>query len=745
MNIYPCFPVSFYLRPMYAPAQEKQLYEEGKNLLSANNGDNLEEAIANLRDVINYADYKYYVQSEPVFADVEYDTLFKKLRALEEASPNLITPDSPTQRVAIGLSEKFPPVAHLVPMLSLDNTYNAEDLRAWDKRVRTTLKTEEEIEYCVEPKYDGASVSIIYENDKLIRGATRGDGVVGEEITTNIRQIRSIPLSTPFSKWGIQTIEIRGEVVIHKETFAAYNEQRTKDGLAPLANPRNAASGTLRILDPEEVRKRKLSAVLYHISDITITNNSSGPLPPLGVPDTARAQRSGLGASKETNQPINQSTNTPTAHFASLNWLYSLGFPTPVKEMKCFKTIDEVIAHCTTFETERDSLPYEVDGLVIKVNNFAQQEALGMTSHHPRWATAYKFAARQATSKLRKVEFQVGRTGSITPVAKIDPAPIGGVTVTSISLFNEDVVREKDVRIGDTVLVERAGDVIPYIVKPLTELRDGTEEEIKFPTHCPVCEQPLERPQDEAVWRCINSSCPAQVVERLIHFCSKDAMDIRGMGEANVRKFIDLSIVHDIPSLYTIDWDKVRALEGFKEKSVTNLQSAIEASKKQPLNRVIFGLGIRHIGETTAKTFANAVSNIRELYDWTAEQLVSLEDVGPKVASSVAHFFATPENRHMIEELEAAGVNLINHHKGHKNEDGALSGKTFLFTGTLSQLKRADAEAMVEERGGSIVGSVSSKLNYLVVGTDAGSKLEKAKKLGTVTIWTEDEFLKATE
>lgn len=693
---------------MYTAADEQRLYQQAKALLNSEGAD-AEKEIEQLREVINYADWKYYVQSEPVLADVEYDALFKKLKHLEEKYPEQVTADSPTQRVAIGLSEKFPSVSHLVPMLSLDNTYNADDLRDWDRRCKELAKTDV-IEYCVEPKYDGASVSIIYENGKLVRGATRGDGVMGEDVTINIKQIRSIPLAAAFEKAGLEQVEIRGEVVIHKDVFAEYNMQRAADGLSPLANPRNAASGTLRILDPKEVGKRKLSAILYHISYYT----------------------------QQRGKDVPEQMHT---HYDSLNWLYQLGFPTPVKEMQRFDSIDDVIAFCEAFETRRDDLPYEVDGLVIKVNSFDMQEQMGMTAHHPRWAVAYKFKARQATSKLLKVEFQVGRTGSVTPVAKIEPVPIGGVTVTSISLFNEDVVREKDLHIGDTVLVERAGDVIPYIVKPLAELRTGDEQDIVFPTTCPVCGETLEKPEEEAVWRCINISCPAQVVERIIHFASKDAMDIRNLGGANVQKFYELGLLKDIPGIYNIDWDAVKQLGGFGEKSVTNLQTAIENSKKQTLNRVIYGLGIRHVGETMAKTLANAVSHIRELYDWDEEKLVSLEDVGPKVAASVAHFFHARENRDTIDALEKAGVNLANHHKNKPEAIGELSGKTFLFTGTLTKFKRSEAEAMVEEKGGSILGGVSSKLNYLVVGEDAGSKLEKAKKLGTVAILTEDQFI----
>jgi len=693
---------------MYTQQDEKRLYEQAKQLLS-HDAASAGAAVAQLREVINYADWKYYVQSNPVLSDSEYDALFKKLKHAEEKHPELVTADSPTQRVAIGLSERFPAVSHLVPMLSLDNTYNAEDLTDWDRRCRELAGTDD-IEYCVEPKYDGAGISLIYDNGNLARGATRGDGVMGEDVTTNIRQIKAIPLSAALVKDGIGQIEIRGEIVIHKNVFEAFNKQRVAEGLSPLANPRNAASGTLRILDPNEVKKRGLNSILYHISSYTLTEGHSRPA-------------------------------ELATHYGALQWLYSLGFPTPAREMQKFKHIDEVIKFSHDFEARRDDLPFEVDGLVIKVNDFGLQEKMGSTSHHPRWAVAYKFKARQATSKLRRVEFQVGRVGTITPVAKIDPVHIGGVTVTSVSLFNEDVVREKDLRIGDTVLVERAGDVIPYIVKPLTELRTGDEEPIKFPANCPACNSELEKQPEEAAWRCININCPVQVVERMIHFASKDAMDIRSMGNANVQKFFELGLLHNIPGIYNLDWSKVQHMEGFGEKSVNNLKEAIEKSKGQPLNRLIFGLGIRHVGETTAKTLASAVSDIHEFYNWDIDKLSVLEDIGPKVATSVVDFFARHENRHMIDLLEQAGVNLKNENKGQMKTDGALAGKTFLFTGTLSQFKRSDAEAMVEEKGGSILGGVSAKLNYLVVGEDAGSKLDKARKLGTVTILSEQEFL----
>ncbi|WP_341842483.1 NAD-dependent DNA ligase LigA [Chitinophaga caseinilytica] len=692
---------------MYAKDIEIALASEAKALLSGKTGTPGELADA-LRQVIRHSDWRYYVQDDPVLSDEEYDRLFSMLKKLESENPELQTPDSPTQRVAQGLTKNFPTVQHLVPMLSLENSYNADDLLDWDRKNREASGLQE-IEYCVEPKFDGASISLIYENDLLARGATRGDGVQGDEITVNIRQIRSIPLSANFSRFGIQQIELRGEVLINKKTFTRLNEQRAADNLPPLANPRNAASGSLRIVDPNEVAKRGLEAFLYHMSFHTMQDGIEEP-------------------------PAIQT------HSNTLDMLWQLGFRSPAKEMKTVKGIDAVIAYCAEFEAHRDDLPYEIDGMVIKVNDYQLQDKLGMTTHHPRWAMAYKFKARQATSILRDVEFQVGRTGSITPVAKIDPVPIGGVTVASVSLFNEDVIREKDLKIGDRVLVERAGDVIPYIVKSVADLRDGTETDIVFPKECPVCHDPLFKPEGESVWRCVNINCEAQVVERMIHFVSKDAMDIRSLGESNVRKFYGLGLLKDVPGIYALDFDAIGKLEGFGPKSISNLQTAIEASRAQPLHRLIFGLGIRYVGETTAKTLANAVSHLLDLASYTEEQLLALEDIGPKVAGSVRQFFLNEDNIHMLEKLGSLGLNLASS-KGSRSEEGTLSGQTFLFTGTLHKLKRSDAEAMVEAQGGKILSGVSSKLNYLIVGDDAGSKLEKAKKINTVKILTEDEFI----
>lgn len=664
------------------------------------------QQIAQLRDILKFHEHRYYVEDNPLISDGEYDILYKLLEKAEEEHPELITSDSPTQRVAKGLTSVFTTVQHLVPMLSLENSYNAEDLRDWDRKARelTGLDT---VEYCVEPKFDGASISLIYENDLLVRAATRGDGVEGEEITTNVKQIRSVPLSAPFSKFGIQQIEIRGEVLINKNNFAAYNAQLVAQNLAPLANPRNAASGSLRIKDPKEVGRRNLEAFLYHVSDVTLTGD---------MPEALQS------------------------HSSSLELLWNMGFRSPVKQMKVFRGIDGVIDYCAGFEAGRDELPYEIDGMVIKVNRNDLQDKMGMTTHHPRWAMAYKFRARQGTSILRRVEFQVGRTGSITPVAKIDPVPIGGVTVGSISLFNEDVVREKDLHIGDTVLVERAGDVIPYIVKPLAELRTGNEEPIIFPTNCPVCGDALFKPEDEAVWRCINLNCEAQVVERMIHFVSKDAMDIRSLGESNIRKFYDLKLLHDIPGIYALDFEAIGQLEGFGPKSITNLREAIEKSKQQPLHRIIFALGIRYVGETTAKVLARAVEHLLDFRNYSEEKLRELEDVGTKVAGSIHQFFSNQDNLHLLEQLEKAGLTLKNTQKG-QVAGGSLSGQTFLFTGTLTRFKRSEAEEMVEKNGGKLLSGVSSKLNYLVAGEEAGSKLEKAKKIPSVRVITEEEFL----
>jgi DNA ligase (NAD+) len=684
----------------------KQLQLQTTNLLKKAADKSISaDDIEQLRAILRFHEYRYYIQNDPLVSDFEYDTLYKSLEWLEKEAPDLVVPDSPTQRVGQGLTKEFPTVPHLVPMLSLDNSYNAEDLLHFDKRAREATGRDI-IEYCVEPKFDGASISLIYENDKLVRGATRGDGLSGDDITPNIRQIRTIPLTANFSAHGVHTAEIRGEVLINKNNFKQYNEGLIEQGNQPLANPRNAAAGTLRIKDPMEVGRRKLEAFVYHLGYFTT-----------------------LAGKQEDFH----------THAQALQLFWDLGFRSPQKEMKVFMGIEAVIEYCNVYEGGRDDLPYEIDGMVIKVNEFELQEQLGMTTHHPRWAIAYKFKARQATSKLLRVEYQVGRTGNIGPVAKVEPVGIGGVTVSSVSLFNEDVIREKDIRVGDTVLVERAGDVIPYIVKPLVELRDGTEQPIVFPTQCPSCGDTLVRPEEEAAWRCVNIACPAQVLERLYHFVSKDAMDIRGLGEANIEKLHKLGLLQSIPHIYGLNYEAIGKLEGFGSRSVEKLRAAVEASKKQPLHRLVFALGVRHVGETMAKTLAKAVHHISELADFTEDQLVQLEDVGPKVAASVQSFFANEDNRVLLRELEELGLTVTNDPK--PEAGGSLEGQSFLFTGTLSRLKRSQAEALVEAQGGTIASGVSSKLHYLVAGEEAGSKLEKAKKIASIKILTEDQFL----
>jgi len=660
-----------------------------------------------LKKLLKFNEYQYYVLNEPLISDYEYDQLYQQLISIESANTSLITPDSPSQRVGNSLNASFVTIPHLVPMLSLENSYNADDLIDFDRKAIEGAGNEK-LTYCVEPKFDGASISLVYENDLLVRACTRGDGVAGEDITQNIKQIKSIPLSIPLSDYGIKQIEIRGEVIMSKNSFAAFNEKLKLKQQAPLANPRNAAAGSLRMKDPKEVGERNLDAFIYHISYV---------LPITGGKPTPLLQ----------------------THSGTLTLLWNLGFRSPQKERKILEGINNVIDYCISFEIGRDQLPYDIDGLVIKIDDVPLQEKLGMTSHHPRWAIAYKFKARQATTIIENVEFQVGRTGAVTPVAKLQPVALGGVTVSSISMHNEEYIKEKDIRLGDSVIIERAGDVIPQIVQSISSLRKGTEKMITFPTTCPVCNAPLEKEEAEAVWRCISPLCKAQIVERIIHFVSKDAMDIKSFGEANIRKFYEIGILPNVPAVYTLDFDKVAQLEGFGKKSIENLQAAIANSKNQPLYRLIYGLGIRFVGETTAKTVASQIQHILDLTNFTEEQLQSFEDVGVKVAKSIYAYFHEESNIVMIRELESLGLNMIQTNT--TAVDGNLAGLNFLFTGTLTQLKRAEAEAMVEARGGHILGGVSSKLNYLVVGEDAGSKLEKAKKIASIKIISESEYI----
>ncbi|MCO6496622.1 MAG: NAD-dependent DNA ligase LigA [Chitinophagaceae bacterium] len=684
---------------MYSKEEIRQFLEDSKKYLTS------KPDIRRLRELLRFHEYRYYVVNDPLLSDEEYDKLYKKLEALEREHPEWITPDSPTQRVGKDLNDDFVTVKHLAPMLSLENSYNPQDVIDWRQRLNSFVKSPH-VHFSVEPKYDGAGISLIYENDLLVRGTTRGDGAEGDDITTNIRQIRSVPLSASFSKYGIRKIEIRGEILLTKENFRRFNEELMKEGAAPLANPRNAAAGSLRMKDPAEVGRRRLEAVLYHVSYVEYSG--------------------------EENKQL-------STHSGTIEVLNALGFKTPQHDIRTYTDINKVVEYCLSFETGRDNLPYEIDGMVVKVDEKVFQNMAGSTSHHPRWAMAFKFKARQATTKLKDVEFQVGRTGAVTPVAKLEPVHIGGVTVSSVSLFNEGIIQEKDLRIGDTVIVERAGDVIPYIVKPLTELRDGSEKKIHFPTYCPVCGDKLVKPEGEAVWRCMNINCPAQVVERIIHFASKDAMDIKSLGESNVRRFYEEKIITDIPSLYSIDYNRLSGMEGFGKKSIENLQTAIENSKTQELNRLIYGLGIRYVGEATAKELASNVEDLSDLQHFDKGRLQSLKDIGPRVSESIYSFFHDDHNLKMLQELRHKGVNMKGVHK--QEATGSLAGKTFLFTGTLEGMKRRDAEKLAEDNGGRLLSSVSAHLDYLVVGEAAGSKLEKARKIKSIQILNEKEFL----
>ena len=673
-----------------------------------------EKDIPQLRKVINYHDWRYYVLSEPIITDFDYDSLFKQLKELELQHPNLVTSDSPTQRVARALTNEFESVSHLASMLSLENSYNLEDIEEFHKRV-TGLTNTTEIEYCVEPKFDGASIALVYENDMLVRAATRGDGTVGEDITNNAKAIPSIPLSAPFSKFGIYKVELRGEVIITKETFERKNADRIAKGEKGFQNSRNTASGSLRMKDPNELAQRGLEAVLYHIS---------------------------FAEDKDGNNLV---ANKLQSHFGNIEMLYQCGFKTPLKELKVCRSAQEVDDFINTWDAKRLTFHIETDGMVVKVNSLKMQQQCGSTSHHPRWAIAYKFPAKQAQSKLLDVEFQVGRTGAITPVAKIEPVPLAGVTISSISLHNEGFILEKDLLLGDTVIVERAGEVIPYIVGSVPDLRNGSEVKIDFPRNCPSCHSPLVKPEEEAVWRCDNVDCPAQTEERAIHFVSKDAMDIDGCGSSTIIDFIQCGFIKNIEDLYRLPYDAILKLEGWKEKSVSNLKSGIEDSKNLPLWRLLNALGIRHVGVTTSKDLAQHIQSIFDLAKMSVEDLTNIEGIGPKVAQSIFEFFQNQANIHLLTELKNFGVNTENRPEDSLSKNNKLEGKTFLFTGSLQQFTRDRAKQLVEENGGKLLSGVSANLNYLVVGEDGGSKLAKAKKIPSIGVLTEEEFLKMVE
>ena len=696
----------------YAASQQQELSALTRKLLQEGEAvpgkeSEATQTASSLRQVIIFHDWKYYVQADNIITDFEYDLLFRRLKAIEAAYPSLVTPDSPTQRLARDLTEDFPSVTHSVPMLSLDNSYNIDDLIDWDARVKGFVGDEEVI-YCVEPKFDGGSIALLYENDILVRAATRGDGTTGEEITNNARRMRSVPLRADFSSIGLQKVELRGEVVINKQTFADINRKREEEGLNILQNPRNSAAGALRVKDAEEVSRRGLEAFIYAI----------------GFAVDVKGE--------------NQLGDTLQKHFDNIEWLGKLGFKVPVQEKKRCKGIQEVMDFINEWEARRDDFAYEIDGMVIKVDDLKQQQLCGFTAHHPRWAIAFKFKAREAATELEGVEFQVGRTGAITPVAKVKPVYIGGVTVSSISLHNLDIIREKDIRLGDTVIVQRAGDVIPYIDRVVLEKRSGKETSIDFPDGCPSCGAPIHRPEGEAVFRCSNIECPAQAEERLIHFVSKGAMDMDGLGRETVIDFFRRGWLKSIPDIYRLPYEEILSLEGWKEKSVNKLRESIEASKQQPLWRLVNGFGIRHVGTQTAKDLVRHLDKLTDLFDYDAEKLTEIEGIGQIVASSITEFFHNPGNRHMITELETLGLNLVQEKQA---GGGKLEGKTFLFTGSLTRFTRDQAKEMVEANGGRILSSVSANLHYLVAGEKAGSKLKKAEAIPSIQVIDEEQFL----
>lgn len=708
----------------YTSAQQKALFDTSKQLLAtdvATAPPDAQQQVNQLLEVLVYHEWRYYVLDDPLISDEEYDRLYKQLEALEKAFPDLLRSDSPTQRVGSDLTERFDTVQHLTPMLSLENSYNAEDLQEFDERIRKLIGAppeETSLTYCVEPKFDGGTIVLLYENDQLVRAATRGNGAQGDEITPNARAIRTIPLRADFSQHGIHRVELRGEALIRKDLFDAINQTRQKVGEDLFANARNAATGALRLKDPKKVQERALDAFIYQISAVT------------------NAEGDDLMDQFQT-------------HDEQVALLSNLGFKVPKSgvERAVYDSIEGVSQHCQRWETDREQYAFEIDGLVVKVNSLALQELCGSTSHHPRWAIAYKFKAKQATTTLLQVDYQVGRTGAVTPVARVAPVQLAGATISNVSLHNADFIAEKDIRVGDTVLVERAGDVIPYIVKSMDELRDGSEQPIVYPTQCPVCSAELVRPEGEAVWRCVNPICDAQIRGRLVHFVSKGAMNIDGFGEAYIDRFYNEGMLNNLADIYRLDYKRIAFFEGFGQRSADNLERAIEKSKGNPAYRLLYGLGIRHIGRTNSKILVAEVERLQDLADWSLEQLCALRDIGPVVAQQVIELFQLPETIALLDELEALGVNTRRLEEEKKQEvaaDAPFAGKTLVFTGTLTQLKRDQAKQLAIKAGAKVVGSVSSKLGYLVVGEKAGSKLKKAQDLG-ISILTEEEFINLVE
>ncbi len=712
---------------MYSAAEQKQLFELSKAYLEQQNiPTDVDEQLAQLRQILQYHEHRYYLLNEPVIGDAEYDQLYKQLEKLERQYPELVTPDSPTQRVGSDLEGDFQAVPHLVPMLSLGNSYNADDLLEFDRQLKRMLNMPEsaEIAYAVEPKFDGGSIALVYEDDQLQRAATRGNGTEGEEITANARVMRSIPLQAAFSQYGLRKVELRGEVIIRKDKFEAINAARAAKGESLYANPRNTATGGLRMKSPAEVAQRGMETFVYS-----------------------------LGYAEDHNG--RPALDQFASHTEALHALTALGFKVPsyAIERLCAPNIQEAAAFCRKWEAQRNEYAYEIDGMVLKADSLALQERAGYTAHHPRWAIAYKFAAKQATTTLLDVEYQVGKIGTITPVAKTAVVNLAGVNISSISLHNEDFIREKDLHLGDKILIERAGDVIPYIVKALATLRDGSEQPIIWPTNCPInpSSNPpvaLIREAGEAAWRCPNCLCGAQELQRINFHVSKVAMDIDGMGKRYVEQFYALGWLQTLPDIYRLPYEQIAQLEGFGEKSAHNLREAVEKAKNNPLWRLLVSLSIHHLGKKASQLLAAQINHALELATWQEADFLAIKDIGPTVANNVIDWFSQADNIALLQTLESLGVNLQataeDRPKATKSS-GPLAGKSILFTGTLTQMSRKEAQEKATAAGARNISAISGSLDILVVGENAGSKLKKAQAIGSITILSETDFLALLE
>jgi DNA ligase (NAD+) len=661
----------------------------------------IEKEIEKLRNDIRYHEYRYYVLDNPEISDFEFDKLMHRLQELEAQNPELVTPDSPTQRVGGQPAEEFPKVRHSLPMLSLDNTYSVDELKDFDRRVRE-LSGRSRVEYVGELKLDGLSMALTYEDGVLMYGVTRGDGVEGEDVTANVKTIRSVPLRIdPKGREVIgdpRRFEARGEVILPRKAFERTNAQREAAGEARFANPRNAAAGSMRQLDSRIVAQRKLDMFLYYLL-------------------------------VDSREPLRE-------HWQNLEALAKMGFKVNPHRRLC-KSFEELMAYIQEWESKRDSLEYEIDGIVVKVNDIRLWEELGTTAKSPRWAIAYKYAARQATTRVMNIRAQVGRTGTMTPVADLEPVDVGGVTVSHATLHNMDEIGRLGVKIGDAVLIQRAGEVIPQVVKVVKQAPEGRE--FSMPKQCPVCGGEVHRAEGEVAYRCVNWACPARLKESLLYFAGRRAMNIDGLGEALVDQLVDKGLVHDVADLYGLTHEQLANLERMGDKSASNLREEIENSKKASLARLIFALGIRFVGERTGQLLADHFASLDKLAKASEAELLEVEEVGPRVAESILEFFCEPRNLEVIEKLRQAGLQF-EQAKVHKPQ-GNLAGKQFVLTGTLPRYSRDEAKKMIEEAGGRVTGSVSKKTDYVVVGADPGSKLEKARSLGVKTI-EEDELLK---